>query len=254
MSSAIEGPNCVEICKGDCCSIKIDIPKVLAEEYIKKGFAQENDFIRSDVFSFKLRFDEKKAKCFLFDKGINGCRVHNSQIKPPQCWIYPISPLSHPNKDEVSCKKANGWRIVDPEKIKEAEGILQYYIFLCQLEAKKEIKKLKERLSKSKLEENLKETLKNSAPCHISGFKDMWNHITILPAEGMSLQLKKLCTEHNKNCNKYLECTAICDKISDAILNLLQQNLCNYVKKKGPDVNGEYPFIKLFNFIKNEVN
>ena len=82
----------------------------------------------------------------------------------------------------------------------------------------------------------------------------MWDLITILPAEGMSLQLKKLCTEYNKNCNNYLECTAICDKISDVILNLLQQNLWNYVKKRGPDVDGEYPFIKLFNFIKREAN
>ncbi|GAG76255.1 unnamed protein product, partial [marine sediment metagenome] len=29
MKSAIEGPSCIDphICKGDCCSIKIDVPK-----------------------------------------------------------------------------------------------------------------------------------------------------------------------------------------------------------------------------------
>ena len=52
MNSAIEGPNCLDICHGDCCSIKIDIPKILAKEYIKKGYAKKSDFIRSDVFSF----------------------------------------------------------------------------------------------------------------------------------------------------------------------------------------------------------
>ena len=66
MKSAIEGPDCLVICNADCCSIKIDVPKILADEYIIRGYATKNDFIRSDVFSFKLRFDEKKGKCFPF--------------------------------------------------------------------------------------------------------------------------------------------------------------------------------------------
>ena len=89
MSSAIEGPNCIFVCHGDCCSIKINVPKILAQEYIKKGDATKDDFIRGDIFSFKLRFDDLKGKCFLYNKKINGCLVHNSGIKPPQCWIYP---------------------------------------------------------------------------------------------------------------------------------------------------------------------
>ncbi|MFX1523240.1 MAG: hypothetical protein ACFFCC_07050, partial [Promethearchaeota archaeon] len=134
MSSAIRGPNCLDICHGDCCSIKIDIPKILAKEYIKRGFASKDDFIRSDVFSFKLRFDEKKAKCFLYDKKINGCLVHNSGIKPPQCWIYPTN-FSNPDNKDISCKRTKGWKIIDSDKTKEAEDLLQYYIFLCMLEA-----------------------------------------------------------------------------------------------------------------------
>ena len=99
MSEAIEGPDCTDPkkCKGDCCSIKIDVPKVLAEEYIKRGYASKDDFIRSDVFSFHLRFDENTGKCFLFDKEKNGCSVHNSGIKPPQCWIYPTKEISLQN-------------------------------------------------------------------------------------------------------------------------------------------------------------
>ena len=91
MNSAIDGPNCLDMCHGDCCSIRINVPKILANEFINLGYANKEDFIRSDVFSFKLRFDEKKGKCFLFDKNINGCSVHNSGIKPPQCWIYPTN-------------------------------------------------------------------------------------------------------------------------------------------------------------------
>lgn len=245
MNSAIEGPNCLDICHGDCCSIKIDIPKILAEEYIKRGFAKKSDFVRSDVFSFKLRFDEKKAKCFLYDKSINGCLVHTSGIKPPQCWIYPTN-FSNPENKEISCKRAKGWKIIDSDKSKEAEDLLQYYIFLCSLEAKSEMKNIKKRLSSSISENILKESLKNTPPHEISGFRDTWDYISILLAEGFSLQLKKYCQTTNKQCD-FLKCNSVCDKVILDLINFLQQNLYDYVINPdyGPDTDGEYPIIEL---------
>ena len=132
MKSAIDGPNCLDVCYGDCCSIRINVPKILANEYIDKGYASKDDFIRSDVFSFKLRFDEEKAKCFLYDKNINGCLVHASGIKPPQCWIYPTK-FANPENKEISCKKASGWKIIDFEKAttkKKTKNIGQIESFL----------------------------------------------------------------------------------------------------------------------------
>ena len=243
MRSAIEGPNCLDVCNGDCCSIKIDVPKILAEEYIKRGYAIKNDFVRSDVFSFKLRFDDEKRKCFLYDKKINGCLVHSSGIKPPQCWIYPTN-FSNPKNKEISCKKANGWKIIDTEKAKEAEDLLKYYVFLCQLEAKSELRSIMERVSKSLSNGSLKSLLKNTPPSQISGFKDSWDFFTILPSEGISLQLKKFCQRYNKAfetvTQNFMECKSICDKVSDAIIDFLQQNLYNYVNKMGADIEGEY--------------
>ena len=249
MKAAIDGPNCLDVCNGDCCSIKIDIPKVLAKEYVDRGYAVKNDFIRSDVFSFKLRFDEKKAKCFLYDKKIKGCSVHSSGIKPLQCWIYPTN-FSNPEKKDLSCKKANGWRIIDSKKTKEAEELLKYYVFLCQLEAKSEIKNVINRVNNSLSNGNLKNQLKNTPPSHISGFKDNWDNFTVLPAEGISLQLKKLCIKVNTSCelilhNDFLECKSICDKVSESIIQFLQQNINNYVNKVGVDIAGEYLFNKL---------
>ena len=243
MSSAIDGPNCLGVCNGDCCSIKIDVPKILAREYIKRGYAVKKDFIRSDIFSFKLRFDDEKRKCFLYDKKINGCLVHSSGIKPPQCWIYPTN-FSNLEDKEISCKKASGWKIIDSEKAKEAEDLLKYYVFLCQLEAKSEIRSIMERVSKSLSNGTLKSLLKSTPPSQISGFKDSWDSFTILPSEGISLQLKKFCQRYNKMCEtgkqNFMECTSICDKVSFAVIDFLQQNLDNYVNKKGADVTGEY--------------
>ena len=249
MKEAINGPNCLEICKGDCCSIKIDIPKILAKEYIKRGYALKSDFIRSDVFSFKLRFDEKKGKCFFYDKKKNGCLVHTSGIKPPQCWIYPTN-FSNPEKKDLSCKKANGWKIIDSKKTREAEDLLKYYVFLCQLEAKKELKTIINRVNRSLSNGYLKNLLKNTPPSHISGFKDSWDNFTILPAEGISLQLKKLCTSVNATCelilhNEFLECKSICNEVSENIIKFLQQNINNYVHKMGVDITGEYLYNEL---------
>ncbi len=257
MSSAIEGPNCLEVCKGDCCSIRIDVPKILAEEYIKRGYAKEEDFIRSDEFSFNLRFDDEKAKCFLFDKNLNGCSVHNSGIKPPQCWIYPTK-FSNPNNEPLSCKKANGWKIIDPKKTKEAEELLKFYIFLCQLEAKKELKNISKRLNNSLRANSLILSLRERKPSQIAGFKDTWDRFKILSAEGLSLQIKKFCQIYNENCsylkdNNFLGCKKLCEKVINSLIYFLQQNFNEYVKREGPSSDGEYPLFKFHN-LNNNVN
>ena len=259
MKSAIDGPDCInpQICKGDCCSIKIDVPKVLAKEYVRNGYAKVNDFIRSNIFSFQLRFNEKTGKCFLFDKEINGCSIHNSGIKPPQCWIYPTG-FSNPNNEQIKCKKASGWKIIDFDKAKQAENLLQYFIFLCKIEAKKEFKLIQSRLNNSDNSHNqsvsLKEELRKISPSSLGGFKDLWDYISLLPAEGLSLQMKKFCTHYNKNCkylaDNFLNCPQICELISTKLFEFLQHNLLNFVKEKGVDVSGEYPLYKLFIFQK----
>ena len=263
MKSGINGPNCIDpkICKGDCCSIKIDVPQVLAKEYINRGFARKEDFIRSDVFSFQLRFDESTGKCFLFDKSINGCKVHNSGIKPPQCWIYPTN-FSPPKNNEINCKKISGWKIVDAKKTKKAEMLLKKHVFLGEMEAKKELKKINQRVGMeiSKNSEknvvNLKNTLKKIAPCQLGGFQDTWDCFIILPAEGYSLQMKKFCSQNNNNCNylktNFLECSSICDRIADEIIKFLQNQIYEYVKQKSLDTEGKYPLFKLFEFAKNK--
>lgn len=254
MKSAIKGPDCTNPnnCNGACCSIKIDVPKVLAEEYIKRNYATKDDFIRSNVFSFELRFDNKTGKCFLFDKELNGCKVHKSGIKPPQCWIYPTN-FSNPKKELISCKKLPGWEITTPLNTLKAEKLLEKYNFLCKVEAKKEIKEIKMRLSNNFLLENieiLKQSIKATAPSKLGGIIDKWDGFDILLAEGFSLQMKKFCLKHNKEChylpNNFIECISICDIIVDQLILYLQLNLPNFIKQEGIDVNGEYPLFKLF--------
>ncbi|MFX0024449.1 MAG: hypothetical protein ACFE9S_19175 [Candidatus Hermodarchaeota archaeon] len=245
MKSAIIGPDCLSVCKGDCCSIKINVPRVLASEYIKREYAGKRDFIRNDIFSFQLRFDEKTGKCFLFDKDLNGCSVHDSGIKPPQCWIYPTNFTQADDKD-ISCKKAGGWKIIDPEKSKEAEKLLKYYVFFSQLEAKKEARIVHHRFNNISCKNNLIDSLKQTYPSRLAGFKDTWDCITTLSAEGLSLQVKKFCSEYNYSCElNYFECVSICDKVIEGLLDFLQQNLVKFVQKNGPDCDGEYTFLKL---------
>jgi len=253
MKTAIDGPNCIDpnICHGDCCSIKIDIPKVLAEEYIKNGWAEKDDFVRSNVFSFHLRFDDKTGKCFLFDKSLNGCSVHKTGIKPPQCWIYPTK-FSNPENQDISCKRAKGWSIIDPIKAKEAEDLLQKFISLCQIEAKEEIREFNQRIEKN----DLKSLIESVAPSQLGGFKDTWDGINILSAEGLSLTMKKFCSKYNESCtmmpDNFFECKAICEKIAEKLITFLRNNINDYVKKNELDVDGHYPLYKFLKDIDNK--
>ena len=263
MKSAIEGPNCIDpkICKGNCCSIKIDVPKVLAKEYIKRKYAMKEDFVRSNIFSFYLRFDDKTGKCFLFDPKLNGCCVHDSGIKPPQCWIYPTN-FTNPKNIDIKCKKASGWKIINPENTKKAENLLKKYVFLSELEEKKESRRIINRTGNKKTKNAkkisifLKKKLRNTAPSNLGGFQDTWDCFMILSAEGLSLQMKKFCHQHNENCsylsNKFLECPSICDKIADVLIDFLQENIYCYVKSEGFDIEGKYPLYKLFEFFENK--
>jgi hypothetical protein len=261
MKNSIEGPDCTEICNGDCCSIKIDVPKVLAKEYIKRGYAEEGDFIRSNIFTFHLRFDDEKGKCFLFNSEINGCSVHNSGIKPPQCWIYPTN-FSNPEGNDISCKKASGWKIINQTNVSDAEKLLKMYNFLCQLEARKETRKVFSRVGanfttdSSNKVAKLKSKIMSLAPSQIGGFKDSWSFFDVLSAEGLSLQLKKFCITHNKKCeylpDNFLECKKVCHTIADKLVVFLQNNIYSYINNFGPSPNGIYSFIDLFNFNKNK--
>lgn len=256
MKHAVEGPNCIdpEICEGNCCGIMINVPKVLAQEYINRGFAQKEDFIRADVFSFKLRFDEEKVKCFLFSKDINGCSIHHSGIKPPQCWIYPTNFSLPPNKT-VSCKKADGWKIIDAEKAQLAEKLLKQYIFLCQLESRRELKRIKTRINrkgegrigKTSL---LKEELMQYPPSQLGGFQDTWDRMKVLSAEGLSLQMKKFCLNVKPSCHlakqNFISCKQICKPVAECLVNFLMINIQSYLKKFGPDSEGKYPLYQLF--------
>lgn len=259
MRTSIEGPNCIDpnICKGDCCSIQIDVPKVLAEEYIKRKIAKKEDFIRSDIFSFKLRFNEDTGKCFFFDKKINGCKVHKTGIKPPQCWIYPTG-FSKSNNNLIKCKKTGGWKIISPNKTAQAEKILEKYNFLCEIEARKELKLINDRIrnsSRIELNDNkLSCQIKKYGPSQLAGFRDTWNCLTPLLAEGISLQIKKFCLKYNKKCiliqDNFLECKKICDIIAQKLIEFLEKKLFNFVKEYRVDTDGNYPFYLLF---KNQI-
>lgn len=264
MKSAIEGPNCTDPknCKGDCCSIKIDVPKVLAEEYVKRGYASIEDFNRSDNFAFHLRFNEITGKCFLFDRKINGCSVHNSGIKPPQCWIYPTG-FSNLTDERIRCKKMSGWTIKDTSDAIKAEKILQKYVFLCKLEAKDELKKINTRVKSSRQikEEdgcfNLLNKLKSIKPSELAGIIDKWDYLDTLLADGMSLQMKRFCITYNPRCNflpdNYFECNSICEPIINKLFNFITDSLYKFILQNGQDPEGEYTLLKLINFTKLSV-
>lgn len=255
MEISISGPDCTDpsICQGNCCGIQIDVPKILAKEYVKQGYASKDDFIRSNIFSFKLRFDNEKAKCFLFDPELNGCSIHKSGIKPPQCWIYPTKFTNE--SENISCKMADGWRIINCENMENAKELLEKYNSYCINEAKYEIKKIKNRIQNSiqSSRNNILKALGNYKPSELGGFQDTWDHIKPLPAEGISLQLKKFCEKYNNDCeflpDKFLSCQQVCKKIAYSLIRFFETHIFDVIEEYGIDSSGKYPFHIVFEFL-----
>ncbi|TFF93775.1 MAG: hypothetical protein EU543_02840 [Promethearchaeota archaeon] len=256
MKDSISGPDCTDpsICLGNCCGIQIDVPKILAQKYIELGYAKKEDFIRSNIFSFKLRFDDKKAKCFLFDPDINGCSVHHTGIKPPQCWIFPTG-FNNKNQN-IKCKRTDGWRINDFKKTKKAESLLQKYNQLCFHEAKVEMDKVTERIENSlraSEKMNIINKLGSYKPSELGGFQDSWDSIILLPAEGISLQMKKFCLKKNPKCkflpDNFLDCEYICKDVGIALIKFLRNNIYQVINTYGINPNGHYPLYLLFEFL-----
>ena len=143
MSSSVMGPDCTdhEICHGDCCHIKIDIPKLLAVYYTNIGVADPENFERGDVFAFNLAVDPRNSKCFFYSRSINGCSLHRTLMKPLHCWIYPTGFSNAPSEEKkisddgtISCKKTNGWMVTNEVKAQKAFELLQDYVKYCRKE------------------------------------------------------------------------------------------------------------------------
>ncbi|MHA1776443.1 MAG: hypothetical protein DRO88_10880 [Promethearchaeia archaeon] len=223
IQGVIQGPNCIDpnICHGDCCFVHLDVPKALCEYCVSHGLAKPSNFKRSTIFSFQVKMDLKTLKCPFFSHEINGCAVHFSGAKIPQCWVYPTGlDVEH---IEHACKRAEGWDIVELEKAAQAQQVLNRYILLCKQEAEEE-QSLKEVLNR--LQKISYEKLIEYAPAHISGLEDAWNSFDWIVSETWNLGLKSLC--ESISCNfSYFECHHVCPSLKNAI----QKKLPALVKK-----------------------
>ncbi|MBD3353237.1 MAG: hypothetical protein GF364_17285 [Candidatus Lokiarchaeota archaeon] len=251
MKSAIQGPSCIDpnICRGDCCHIHIDIPKALAEYYIEQNLAKKSDFIRGSVFSFAIDVKKENAKCVFFDTKLNGCSLHASGMKPPQCWIYPTGFSNEPGEEKqfaengtIRCKKSSGWWVIDLEKTKTAQELLKKYQEFSEREFKQEnsLSNIEKRL------ELLKGQLVHYRPSKIAGIKDGWDKFSPLPADGMSLTFKQFCGSkaQDLNNNHYFDCPHICGPAAERIIEKIKQKIYSYIEMYG--AKETYTFYELF--------
>ncbi|MFX0073709.1 MAG: hypothetical protein ACFFAO_21735, partial [Candidatus Hermodarchaeota archaeon] len=103
---------------------------------------------------------------------------------------HDFSLVRNPENKIISCKRAKGWEIINSKKAQKAEELLKIYNFLCQIEANSELRKIRSRIGKQKKKINkvkikkLKLELLKIAPSQLGGFKDCWDKVKPLAAEG----------------------------------------------------------------------
>jgi Fe-S-cluster containining protein len=238
---AIDGPNCIDpkICDGNCCFIQIDVPRALIKLYISERWADISEFHRGSTFSFEINVDLDSLRCVFYDKKINGCGIHNTGMKPCQCWVYPTGLDAKTAKS--TCKKAEGWKIIDEKQLEQANQILIKYVELCKKEAEQENtpETIKIRLLKGLPEEILK-----FPPHSVAGVIDGLDSFSVLQGEGYNIGLRNFCSRIECN-QEYFTCPGICKDLQEIILKFLQDMLPSYIAHNG--FKGEYSILELKN-------
>ncbi|MHA1673888.1 MAG: hypothetical protein ACTSYI_09685 [Promethearchaeota archaeon] len=227
--NAISGPNCVdpEVCNGDCCFVHLDVPRALVQHYIDHGWATLDHFRRGITFAFEPIMDLNTLKCPFFDTKINGCGLHFSGVKIPQCWVYPTG--LDPEDVNTTCKRAEGWSIVDSSRANSAQQILSEYMELCKQEATYEqslnqiIKRLK------KMDPN---TFSNLKPTQLAGIQDGWDKWGAIVEEGWQLGLHTLCNKIECSFS-YFDCPGVCKELNSKIFQLLKDLVPDFVRSRG---------------------
>ena len=245
VKDSISGPNCIDpnVCHGDCCFIHIDIPRVLAQHYIDQGWASKEDFRRGSTFSFEINVDLDKLRCVFFSKEINGCSLHITGMKTPQCWVYPTG--LDPYKVNTSCKKADGWIINDPVSVKKSKIILEDYVSMCRKEAEEENspESINQRLLALPVEK-----FNTITPSSIAGIEDDWDNFNILIGEGYNLGVRSFCSE--VGCDiEYFECPVVCEPLKKKLLKFLSDNLSHFIQSNG--FKSQYTLMELKNLKKS---
>ena len=217
----------------------MDVPLVLVDHYVKKGWAKKDDFTRGSHFSFRVNMDLETSRCPFFDQNINGCAVHFTGMKIPQCWVYPTG-LDPTASVPDCCKQACGWKITDPEKAQEANAILETYVQACLQEAHRE--NSPDQIHQRLLEGDLSTVFDQFSPWQIAGVEDGREFFTVLKGEGYNLGLRSFCNEIA--CSKeYFECTHVCPPLRDNALDFLKTCLPMYISYHG--FKSTYTFFEL---------
>lgn len=229
MKSAIEGPNCLDktVCKGDCCSIKIDIPKVLAEKLIEIGLASKDNFERGEIYAFNIKLNKDSTRCVFYDKELNGCSLHQSRFKPPQCWIYPTG--FFPNKTD--CIHYNNWRIADTKATSEASEILARFDEYCKLEFQNEFSKENIARRLSKFKDSIEST--KLKPKQISGFMDGWQSFSLYSEDDFNISISTLCREIHCQ-QEFGQCGEICKELKEKLIRIAETMIPKIIETKGP--------------------
>ena len=243
----VTGPNCVDssICKGDCCFIHIDVPRALAQYYLDQDLAEKSDFERGETFNFRIAVDLQRLKCVFFSEEVNGCSLHFTGMKPPQCWVYPTG--FDPEDVKHECKRAKGWEIVDDDRAIQAKKTLDQYVELCKKEFEKEFDSdsLRKRISPTLSREML-----DQPPRALAGVREGWDCFELIYNDGFNMAVKSFCDSPTSNCSRsFFECESTCEIVAQEIYNFLVKTLPRFVEKHGAKKNTLFLNLRSFNCV-----
>lgn len=229
MRAHVTGPDCTRpgICPDSCCSIHIDIPRPLEEWYLDEGYLEPAGLLRRGPFGFQLAVDPVTIRCVLFDPVTRGCRVHFTGRKPPQCWVYPTGFEPGPR----TCKAGHEWVFPHAPARAEAQALFRAYNARCLALGKEERERIAREVVARSSRGDLVNQLQDRAPATIAGYRIQARGVTLLPAEGRSLVLARLCREHPECQEEFLQCPRLCTPVAEELVATTLPRLAETVKR-----------------------
>ncbi len=232
-----EGPNCLDpsFCTAKCCYTSPDLPKTLVNHYIGENWATIDQFELSNTLEFRIKLNPGTKRCVFYDPKLNGCLIHTTDMKPPQCTLYPF------NEQETKHICRNNYEFIfDTAEMNSLMRIFDEYYDLAKNEFRENNTEAKIR---TKLEAQILPILKTHKPSEIEGIREDASGFHIHSSLKLSYEGVEYCNAIS--CEYYYEdCPKVCNSFLDRVIEDLISII--FSRKNKHQITDEYRLRSLF--------
>ena len=226
-----KGPDCLDprMCNAKCCYTTPDLPKTLVDHYIQKKWMTINQCELSNTMEYRLKLNSETRRCTFYDLHLNGCLIHATEMKPPQCTLYPFKE----RESKHICRNQQEF-FFDKTQMPSLMQAFDTYFNLAEQEFKENASPTNIR---KKLQQEILPTLKTHKPTEIEGMQENTAGFHVHFSTNRSYEGLDYCD--SIPCDNYYEdCPRVCNTFVDQVIEDLITSVCS--RKANHQITDEY--------------